>query len=115
MTTDSVDKYRPIDQLKAISSWVSSVQDLDKLLQLIIESATNVVQAEAASLLLVDAKTDTLYFKVATGAKGDEVKEFRVKIGQGIAGLVAKTGNAMLIEDAQKDDRWMREISDSID
>ena len=115
MRIDSVDTYTSIDQLKAISSWVSSVQDLDKLLQLIIESATNVVQAEAASLLLVDSKTDTLYFKVATGAKGEEVKEFRIKMGQGIAGLVAKTGDPMLIADAQKDKRWMREISDSID
>lgn len=67
--TDTVDATAPIEQLKAISSWVSSVQDLDKLLQLIIESATNVVRAEAASLLLVDAKTGSLYFKVATGTK----------------------------------------------
>ncbi len=112
---DRVDTYTPIDQLKAISSWVSSVQDLDKLLQLIIESATNVVDAEAASLLLVDTKTDTLFFKVATGEKGDKVKDFRVKIGEGIAGLVAQSGEPMLIADAQKDNRWMRKISDSVD
>ena len=115
MRTDSVDTHKPIDQLKAISSWVSSVQDLDKLLRLIIESATNVVMAEAASLLLVDSKTDSLYFKIATGEKGEKVKDFRVKMGQGIAGLVAQTGEPMLIADAQKDDRWMRKISDRID
>jgi Nif-specific regulatory protein len=115
MKTDTCDAKTPISQLKTISSWVSSVQDLDKLLQLIIESATNVVQAEAASLLLVDPTTDTLFFKVATGDKGDEVKEFRVKMGQGIAGHVAKTGHPLLIADAQQDSRWMREISDSIE
>jgi Nif-specific regulatory protein len=115
MKKDAFDTIAPIDQLKAISSWVSSVQDVDKLLQLIIESAKNVVLAEAASLLLLDSKTDTLYFKVATGAKGEAVKEFRVKVGQGIAGLVAQTGKPMLIADAQQDSRWMREISDSID
>jgi Nif-specific regulatory protein len=115
MTTDTCDANAPIDQLKAISSWVSSVQDLDKLLQLIIESATGVVRAEAASLLLLDPTTDTLYFKVATGAKGEEVKEFRIKIGQGIAGHVAKTGQPLLIADAQKDNRWMRNISDRIE
>jgi len=115
MKTDSCYAYTPIDQLKAISSWVSSVQDLDKLLQLIIESATGVVLAEAASLLLLDPKTDSLYFKVATGAKGEAVKEFKVKVGQGIAGHVAKTGHPLLIADAQQDNRWMRQISDSID
>ena len=114
MKTDTCDANAPIDQLKAISSWVSSVQDLDKLLQLIIESATGVVRAEAASLLLLDPTTNTLYFKVTTGAKGEEVKEFRIKIGQGIAGHVAETGQPLLIADAQQDNRWMREISDSI-
>jgi Nif-specific regulatory protein len=64
---------------------------------------------------LLDPKTNTLYFKVATGAKGEAVKEFRVKIGQGIAGHVAQTGQPLLIADAQQDERWMREISDSID
>ena len=115
MKTDDCDTSAPIDQLKAISSWVSSVQDLDKLLQLIIESATGVVRAEAASLLLLDPTTNTLYFKVTTGAKGEAVKEFRIKIGQGIAGHVAETGQPLLIADAQKDNRWMREISDSIE
>lgn len=115
MKTDTYNANAPIDQLKAISSWVSSVQDLDKLLQLIIESATGVVRAEAASLLLLDPTTNMLYFKVTTGAKGEEVKEFRIKIGQGIAGHVAETGQPLLIADAQQDNRWMREISDSID
>ena len=112
MKTDTCEANVPIGQLKAISSWVSSVQDLDKLLQLIIESATGVVQAEAASLLLLNPKIDALYFKVATGAKGDEVKDFTVKVGQGIAGHVAQTGQPLLIADAKKDNRWMREISD---
>jgi len=115
MKTDTCEANVPIGQLKAISSWVSSVQDLDKLLRLIIESATGVVQAEAASLLLLDPKINALYFKVATGAKGDEVKDFTVKVGQGIAGHVAQTGQPLLIADAKKDNRWMREISDRID
>jgi Nif-specific regulatory protein len=101
--------------LKAISSWVSSVPALDNLLHLIIASAPGVVQAEAASLLLLDPKINALYFKVATGTKGDEVKDFTVKVGQGIAGHVAQTGQPLLIADAKKDNRWMREISDRID
>jgi Nif-specific regulatory protein len=103
-----------IKHLKEISSWVSSVQNLDQLLELIIESAAQVVQAKAASLLLVDEKTNTLYFQVATGAKSDEVKEYRVKMGQGIAGHVAETGEPLLITDVANDPRWFKEISESI-
>jgi Nif-specific regulatory protein len=103
-----------IGQLKEISSWVSSVQDLDQLLELIIASAARVMQAKAASLLLVDRKTKTLFFQVATGEKKDEVKEYRVKIGQGIAGHVAQTGEPLLIPNVRQDSRWFKEISESI-
>jgi Nif-specific regulatory protein len=103
-----------IKHLKEISSWVSSVQDLDRLLELIIESASQVVQAKAASLLLVEPKTNTLFFQVATGDKKEAVKEYRVKMGQGIAGHVAKSGEPLLIADVADDPRWYKEISESI-
>jgi Nif-specific regulatory protein len=103
-----------IQHLKEISTWVSSVHDLDKLLELIIESAARVVQAKAASLLLVEAKSKTLYFQVATGEKRNEVKDYRVKMGQGIAGHVALTGEPLLIDDVRKDPRWYKEISESL-
>ena len=103
-----------IKHLKEISTWVSSVQDLDRLLELIIESASQVVQAKAASLLLVEPQTNTLFFQVATGDKKEEVKEYRVKMGQGIAGHVAQTGEPLLIADVANDPRWYKEISESI-
>jgi len=103
-----------ISHLKEISTWVSSVQDLDKLLELIIESAARVLKAKAASLLLVDRKSNTLFFQVATGEKKKEVKEYRVKMGQGIAGHVAETGKPLLIADVRNDPRWFKEISESI-
>ncbi len=103
-----------IEHLKEISTWVSSVQDLNKLLELIIESAAGVINAKAASLLLLDKKTRMLYFKVATGEKKEEIKEYRIKIGQGIAGHVAKTGEPLLIEDVANDPRWYSQISESI-
>ena len=112
--TLSVNDAALISHLKEISTWVSSVQDLDKLLELIIESAARVVQAKAASLLLVEKKTNTLYFQVATGEKREKVKAYRVKMGQGIAGQVAQTGEPLLIADVTSDPRWFKEISESI-
>ena len=104
----------PVDQFKEISSWVTSVQDVDQTLELIIESATRVMNAKAGSLMLLDPKTNMLYFKVATGEKKDQLKEFRVKLGQGIAGSVAKTGKPLVIPDVNNDPRWFKEISESI-
>lgn len=104
----------PIDQLKEIRSWVLSIQNIDKTLELIINSASRFLNAKAASLLLLDRKTNELFFKVATGAKGREIKEFRIKPGQGIAGHVAAKGKPLLIPDVTQDSRWYKEISESI-
>jgi Nif-specific regulatory protein len=103
-----------IDQLKEISSWVTSVQDLDRTLELIVESVTRIMNARAASLLLRDPKTDCLYFQVATGEKGRELKDLRIKPGHGIAGHVAQKGMPLLIPDVTQDPRWLKEISESI-
>ena len=63
-----------LERLREISSWISSVHDLDQLLELIIESAASMVKAKASSLLLLDPRTRKLYFKVATGEKKREIK-----------------------------------------
>jgi Nif-specific regulatory protein len=81
---------------------------------LIIESAAGMVKAKASSLLLLDPKTRKLYFKVATGEKKREIKEFEVSLGQGIAGAVAESGEALLIPDVSKDPRWLKDISEAI-
>ena len=103
-----------IDHLKEISTWVSSVLDVDELLELIIDTATRMMQAKASSLLLLDKKAKKLYFKVATGEKRDEIRKFELDLGKGIAGIVAETGEALLIADVKEDPRWFKEISQSI-
>ena len=103
-----------INRFKEISTWVASVNNQDQLLELIVETATQMMNAKASSLLLVDEKTKRLYFKVATGEKKEDVKKFEIELGQGIAGHVAQTGEPLLIPNVQKDPRWYKEISESI-
>ena len=114
MASSAEKKDLDIGQLKNISNWVSSVQDLNQLLELILHTGTRIMQAKASSLLLLDQKTQKLYFKVTTGIQKDKMKNFEVNVGQGIVGYVAETGESLLIEDASKDKRWFRNISDEI-
>lgn len=103
-----------INQLKTISRWVSNVHNLNHLLEMILETGNRAMGASASSLLLLDKKTGTLQFKVATGAKKETVKKFEVKMGQGIAGKVAETGKPLLINDAARDNRWYSHISNQL-
>ena len=71
-----------------------------------IEAATIVMEAEAGSLLLLDEAAGELYFEVAHGEKGKNVREIRLKVGQGIAGHVAKTGQPIVVNNVQQDARF---------
>ena len=57
-------KNIPDAQLKEISSWVSSVQDLDSLLDLILKSAAKMMDVNASSLMILDRDTDMLFFPI---------------------------------------------------
>ncbi len=93
---------------------MSPQEDLNRLLELILESGARMMRAKASSLLLLDPKTQRLHFRVATGAKKHEIKQFSLRPGEGIAGHVALKGEALLIEDVASDSRWYRQISDQI-
>ena len=114
MDTQPNNTETSIEDLKEITSTVSSPHELDQLLELTIETATRMMDAKASSLLLVDPKKNKLYFKVATGEKKKDVIKYEVEMGQGIAGYVASKGDPLLIPDVSKDPRWHKEISESI-
>ena len=84
---------------------LASNMDLDSLLELIIEQATQVMNADRSSLFLVDKKTNELWSKIAQGTD-----EIRFPVGKGIAGHVAKTGEIINIPDAYKDKRFNPEV-----
>ncbi|MCD6184621.1 MAG: sigma 54-interacting transcriptional regulator, partial [Deltaproteobacteria bacterium] len=103
-----------IKDLEQMTSQVSSENELDQLLELIIETTTKIMQVKAASLMLINQKSGQLFFKVATGEKKDALKGFKIKQGEGIAGYVAETGEPLLIRDVSNDSRWNKKISKSI-
>jgi subtilisin len=81
-------------------------------LQLIVATAAQVLHARAASLLLLDAASQTLVFEVALGDKAEAIKQLTVPLGHGIAGLVAASGQA--IATSGLDPRQARDIAELI-
>ncbi len=77
-----------------------------------IEAVTSLLDAEVGSLLLVDERTKDLYFEVALGEKEHQVKQMRLRMGEGIAGWVAANDQPALINDVQNDPRYFRRAPD---
>ncbi|HPN37430.1 MAG TPA: ATP-binding protein [Melioribacteraceae bacterium] len=95
-----------IEQLQMIlkaAQLVSSKIKLDDVLQNIVSVATNVTKSDRGTLYLVDKEKGEIWSKVVMG---NELKEIRLKIGDGIAGWVAQTGEIVNIKDVQNDSRF---------
>lgn len=105
-------RMEELSTLLQVQSALSSTLDLQDLLELIISKSKEVMRAEAASLMLLDAETDELVFQVAQGEAGDALKEIRIPVGEGIAGWVAQSGEPVLIADAQHDSRLYRKADE---
>ncbi len=95
-----------LSTLLEISHVMESGENLQAMLEFIMQRCMEVMHVEAASLLLMDADGSQLEFRVALGPKGKEVKPYKVPLGQGVAGWVAKEGKPLLIPDAYKDNRF---------
>lgn len=102
-----------LNALNNISLELTRTTDLDVLLNKIIKYAAIIVKAEAASILLLDKKKNELYFKASLGKKSEEIKKYKVKVGEGIAGWVAEKGKPLIVNDVAKDTRWAKQIDTS--
>lgn len=101
---------------QALATAASSAElrrgDHMRLLEAIVSTAARVIDASAGSLLLLDAGANELVFQVAVGPGSEQVKQFRVPLGQGIAGFTAATGQALAIADTSQDTRFARQIAE---
>jgi len=88
--------------------------DVKMLLTRILESATKLTNGEASSLLLVNPENNKLYFEIALGSKGSDVKRFSLNMGEGIAGWVAERNTSLIVNDVANDERFFSDISKQI-
>ncbi|OUL36924.1 adenylate/guanylate cyclase domain-containing protein [Nostoc sp. T09] len=80
--------------------------DLEATLQIVMEQARILMQADRSTLFLYRKEMGELWTKVAAAADGTNSIEIRMPSNRGIVGYVASTGEAVNIPDAYKDPRF---------
>ena len=75
--------------LRDVGVALGTTLDLDQLLELILEKITDLLEADRATLYLLDEAKGELVSRIAVG---DAIRSVRIKVGEGIAGMVARTG-----------------------
>lgn len=92
---------------------LSTILDLDQLLDEISRVIVGSFGYLNCAILLVEEKTNQLYVKASRGFPEDWARNLRLKIGEeGIAGWVAHTGQPLVAGDVSKDPRYIRGIEE---
>src|ERR1700678_1991228 len=87
--------------------------DLDSILQTIMEKMAEYFRPDTWSLLMVDEEHNELYFAIAVGEAAEALKNVRLKVGEGIAGWVAKNGESVISADVERDPRFAKRIDEA--
>jgi adenylate cyclase len=99
--------YREQSSLLEIAEAIGSQLGLVPLIEKVLEQVSRLLDADRASLYLVDHDRRELWTKVAQGL---DVQEIRVPMDKGIAGHVAGTGQPMNVVDAYQEPLFNQEI-----
>jgi signal transduction histidine kinase/putative methionine-R-sulfoxide reductase with GAF domain len=92
--------------LREVGVALGTTFDLDDLLELILSKLTDLVEADRATLYLLDEGKKELVSRLVVG---DQVRSIRMKLGHGIPGIVAQTGKSIRIRDAYADPKFERD------
>ncbi|MEJ2011122.1 MAG: GAF domain-containing sensor histidine kinase [Anaerolineales bacterium] len=88
-----------LSRLVEISVTLNSTLELDRLLQFIIRSAADLLESEAASILLVDEHTQDLYLAAATGITKEKLAKLPVPKEGSLAGTVYSEDRPLILNE----------------
>lgn len=106
LTAELAREKRRSQALQEVGLALGSTLDLDQLLEMILQKITELLEADRATLYLLDEQRKRLLSRIMIG---DEARQIELPLGEGIAGHVAKVGKSVRVRDAYRDKRFRRE------
>lgn len=97
--------------IQEISSLITETTNIKTLANLLLDRAIEYTNAEKGSIMLINEKGE-LYILAAKGFSKQFIDTYRVKLGEGIAGIVAKNRYPVLVEDIDTDERFSQKKRD---
>ena len=103
---------REIDLLIEVSSLINSSLNINEVLENSMRVVEELTDAETSSIFEIDFEENELFFRLARGESHARVNKVRMKMGEGIAGWVASSGETLLVPDTEKDTRFCKKVDD---
>ena len=96
------DKLKVEPLLLEVADVVNTTLDLDTTLRRVAELVRKVIDYEIFAILLVNEKAQDLRIRFQVGYAREVAERVKIKIGEGVTGLAAKRGEAILVDDVSK-------------
>src|SRR5215472_7317385 len=106
----SPETNRFVSTLVEINHEITSILDLDELLQKIAELTNRIVPFEIFAIFLLDDEAQELYLRFAIGHPPDVVKNLRIKVGDGVTGTAAMERRIVVVDDVRTYPRYIEAV-----
>jgi signal transduction histidine kinase/CheY-like chemotaxis protein len=101
---DLVFKLGTLNELVEMSTHIQKIQDL---LASVLQSTMRAVHANIGSIMVVDQQRQTLRIAASRGLPDEVHDQAEMRLGEGVAGKVAQVGDAVIVDDIEKDARFV--------
>ncbi|PIP16242.1 MAG: histidine kinase, partial [bacterium (Candidatus Ratteibacteria) CG23_combo_of_CG06-09_8_20_14_all_48_7] len=95
-----------IKALSKISKAIASDLYLEDILRLVVVVIAELMESNICSLMLIDEKKNGLIIRATQSVSEDYNKKPPLKVGEGIAGKVAKENKPMVVKDVTKEEEY---------
>src|SRR5947199_2865194 len=111
MTAVHAETQSRIDPLLLeVADVVNTTLDLDTTLRRVAELVRKVIDYEIFGILLLNEKTQELYFRFSVGHSKETADRIRVKVGEGVTGVSAQRAEAVLVGDVNADPMYISAV-----
>lgn len=98
---------KQIEALAKIANLITSGLYLEELLRLVVQVTAEVMNSKISSLMLLDPDTKELVVRATQSISEAYNKKPNLKLGEGIAGLVARDNKPICVLDVKEDNRYL--------
>ena len=101
---------RVISTLLEINNQITSILDLDELLNKIAEQTNQIIPYEIFAIFLLDDEKQELFLRFAIGHPPDVVRDLRIKVGDGVTGTAALERTTVVVDDVRQYPRYIEAV-----
>ncbi|MFH0855282.1 MAG: GAF and ANTAR domain-containing protein [Candidatus Omnitrophota bacterium] len=98
---------KQIEALSKVANLINSGMYLEELLRLIVHVTAEIMNSKISSLMLLDPNKNELVVRATQSISEEYNKKPNIRLGEGIAGIVAKENKPICILDVKEDSRYL--------